>query len=238
MTLQRVMPAALPLPWSSRRPRFRRVDSPPPFQLTARNLAILHAVARFRFLSSTLIIRLAGGSAQQVLRRLQLRFHHGYLDRPTAQVAQFAHVFDFSNRPFIYGLGRAGALVLAEAGIPLKEKLDWTAKNARVTAQFFAHPGLPPLSWRGSVLGSLFTYQKIMKFFGGRSHCLENRKSCHFCVPVLKASPFPKKLLLQPIASLWLRSDAYPLCKDLKTGASWRTRLCQPVTWFFLTAFG
>ena len=133
------MPATLSRPTSLRRPRFRRVEAPPPFQLTPRDLAILHAVARFRFLSSTLIIRLVGGSSQQILRRLQLLFHHGYLDRPTSQVAQLAHAFDFGNRPLIYGLGRAGAHVLAEAGIPLKEKLDWTTKNARATAQFLAH---------------------------------------------------------------------------------------------------
>src|SRR5271166_6279388 len=133
------MPATLTPPQSSRRPRFRRVEEPPPFQLTARDVAILHAVARYRFLSSTLIIRLFGGSSQQILRRLQLLFHHGYLDRPTSQIAQLAHVFDFGNRPFIYGLGRVGAQVLAEAGIPLKERLDWTRKNARATAQFLAH---------------------------------------------------------------------------------------------------
>ena len=133
------MPATLLRPQPFRRPRFRRVEEPPPFQLTARDLAILHAVARYRFLSSTLIIRLIGGSSQQILRRLQLLFHHGYLDRPTSQVAQLAHAFDFGNRPFVYGLGRAGAQVLAEAGIPLKEKLDWTTKNARATAQFLAH---------------------------------------------------------------------------------------------------
>ena len=133
------MPATLLRPQSFRRPRFRRVEEPPPFQLTVRDIAILHAVARYRFLSSTLIIRLIGGSSQQILRRLQLLFHHGYLDRPTSQVAQLAQAFDFGNRPFVYGLGRAGAQVLAEAGIPLKEKLDWTTKNARATAQFLAH---------------------------------------------------------------------------------------------------
>jgi hypothetical protein len=133
------MPATLLHSQPFRLPRFRRADEPPPFQLTARDLAILHAVARYRFLSSTLIIRLIGGSQQQILRRLQGLFHHGYLDRPTSQVAQLAHAFDFGNRPFVYGLGRAGAEVLAEAGIPLKEKLDWTTKNARATAQFLAH---------------------------------------------------------------------------------------------------
>jgi hypothetical protein len=53
--------------------------------------------ARYRFLSSTLIIRLIGGSAQQILRSLQLLFHQGYLDRSTSQVAQLAHAFDFGN---------------------------------------------------------------------------------------------------------------------------------------------
>jgi hypothetical protein len=86
-----------------------------------------------------MIIRLIGGSPQQILRRLQHLFHHGYLDRPISQVAQLAHAFDFGNRPFVYGLGRVGAQVLAEAGIPLKERLDWTTKNARATAQFLAH---------------------------------------------------------------------------------------------------
>jgi hypothetical protein len=66
-------------------------------------------LARYRFLSSTLIIRLIGGSAQQILRSLQVLLHNGYLDRPTSQVAQLAHAFDFCDRPFLYGLGRAGA---------------------------------------------------------------------------------------------------------------------------------
>ena len=52
-----------------------------------------------------MIIRLIGGSAQQILRRLQVLLHHGYLDRLTSQVTQLA----FGNRPFLYGLGRAGA---------------------------------------------------------------------------------------------------------------------------------
>jgi Replication-relaxation len=112
---------------------------PPPFRLTERDFAILYAVARFRFLSSTLIIHLAGGSTQQILRRLQLLFHHGYLDRPPAQVAQLAHAFDFGNQPFIYGLGSMGAQVLAKAGMPVIERLDWRTKNVRATVPFFAH---------------------------------------------------------------------------------------------------
>ncbi len=126
-------------PPASRRRRFERVETPPPFRLTARDFAIIHAVARFRFLTSTQIIRLAGGSAQQILRRLQLLFHYGFLDRPKVQAAQLAHVFDFGNWPFVYGLGQVGAHALAARGISLKEELDWTAKNARAVALFLAH---------------------------------------------------------------------------------------------------
>jgi hypothetical protein len=133
------MPATLTLSQSSRRPRFRRVEEPPPFRLTARDIAIVHAVARYRFLSSTSIIRLIGGSQQQILRRLQGLFHHGYLERPKYQLAQLAHVYDLGNPPFVYGLGRVGAQVLAEAGISLKEKLEWTTKNACATEHFLAH---------------------------------------------------------------------------------------------------
>src|SRR5208337_1684652 len=92
------MPATLLRSQPFRRPRFRRVETPPPFQLTARDLAILHAVARYRFLSSTLIVSLVGGSPQQILRRLRLLFHHGYIDRPTSQVAQLAHAFELACR--------------------------------------------------------------------------------------------------------------------------------------------
>ena len=122
-----------------RRPRFRRAETPPRFELTARDLAIIHLVARFRFLSSPQIVRLVGGSGQQILRRLQLLFHAAYLDRPVAQKQQLAHVLDDGNRPFVYGLGREGARVLAEAGTGIADRLDWTTKNARATARFLAH---------------------------------------------------------------------------------------------------
>jgi hypothetical protein len=96
-------------------------------------------VTRFRFLSSLQIVRLIGGSPQHLLRRLQGLFHHAYLDRPVAQRLQLAHALDDGNRPFIYGLGPRGANVLAEAGWPVSDRLDWTTKNARATALFLAH---------------------------------------------------------------------------------------------------
>ena len=67
-------------PKGARSPRFRRRKQPPAFELTARDLAIVNVVARFRFLSAPQITRLVGGSHQQVLRRLKFLFDAAYLE--------------------------------------------------------------------------------------------------------------------------------------------------------------
>ena len=126
-------------PKGARSPRFRRRKQPPPFELTARDLAMVSLVARFRFLSSLQITRLVGGSHQQILRRLKFLFDAAYLDRPPAQKLHLAHAIDDGNRPFIYGLGRQGAHILAEAGLPVRDRLDWTTKNNSAKALFLAH---------------------------------------------------------------------------------------------------
>jgi hypothetical protein len=119
--------------------RLSRPRKLPALRFTERDLAILRAVARFRFLSSDQIIRLVGGSPQGLLVRLKLLFYHALLDRPRHQHAQLALFFDAGNRPLVYGLARKGAQVLAESGIAVDAKLDWTTKNARATAAFLAH---------------------------------------------------------------------------------------------------
>lgn len=119
--------------------RLSRPQNPPGFRITDRDIAILRAVARFRFLSSDQIVRLVGGSAQALLVRLKLLFYHAYLDRPKHQHAQLALFFDEGNRPLVYGLARKGAQLLAELGFVVDAKLDWTTKNARATATFLAH---------------------------------------------------------------------------------------------------
>ena len=74
---------------SIRLPRFKRVAAVEPMQLTERDRDILRQVRRHRFLRSSHILALIGGSSQQVLRRLQRLYHHGYLDRPRAQIDYF-----------------------------------------------------------------------------------------------------------------------------------------------------
>lgn len=119
--------------------RLSRPKKLPGLRITARDLAILTEVARFRFLSSAQIARLIGGSEATLLVRLKLLFYHVYLDRPRHQHAQLALFFDEGNRPLVYGLARRGAQLLSEQGAAVDASLDWTTKNARATAAFLAH---------------------------------------------------------------------------------------------------
>jgi hypothetical protein len=105
-------------------------------QLTERDLTILAHVARHRFLSSAQLIALDGGSPQNLLRALRLLFDHGFLDRPTAQLA---NVPAEGPRPFVYGLGKKGAQALHEHGHRINGGLDWTEKNKRAGNKFIAH---------------------------------------------------------------------------------------------------
>lgn len=119
--------------------RLTRPAHPPGFRITDRDIAILAAVARFRFLSSQQIVRVIPGSEHALLVRLKLLFFHQYLDRPRHQHAQLAMFFDEGNRPLVYGLARKGAQLLASLGLAVDAKLDWTLKNARATSAFLAH---------------------------------------------------------------------------------------------------
>ena len=71
---------------SVRLPRFTRAKQITAPQLTARDREIIRFVFAHRFLRSTHIHALIGGSRQQVLQRLQRLYHHGYLERPRAQI--------------------------------------------------------------------------------------------------------------------------------------------------------
>ena len=94
---------------STRLPRFRRVAEPPPIRLTGRDLDVLGQVRKHRFLRSTHLAQLIGGSQQQLLRRLQRLYHQGHLDRPRAQLDYFHQT---GSKPIVYGLGRKGARLM------------------------------------------------------------------------------------------------------------------------------
>lgn len=120
-----------------RLPRFHRAqDRAIQFQLTSRDLEILRQVATHRLLRSSHITALLEGSAQQVLRRLQLLYHHGYLERPRAQLSYF-HAL--GSEPMVYGLsGKGAGLLRRELDLPF-HRMHWTGKNAAVGRLFLEH---------------------------------------------------------------------------------------------------
>lgn len=92
-----------------RRTRFERCTSIPRIQLTTRDIDILAHLDRHRLLRSSDISNLVRGSRQQMLRRLQMLFHHGYIDRPRSQIEYFHRG---GSRPFVYALASRGVGLL------------------------------------------------------------------------------------------------------------------------------
>jgi hypothetical protein len=78
---------------------------------------------------------LVGGSSNAVLRRLQLLFHHGYLDRPRAQIDYFRH----GSRLLVYGIGSNGARELTQRFGVESSKVDWTSKNRAANRLYLEH---------------------------------------------------------------------------------------------------
>lgn len=119
-----------------RKPRFHRASEIAPIQLTDRDRMIVQCVFRHRFLRSWQIAALVGGSKQAVLRRLQLLYHHGYLERPRAQIEYYQ---PGGSRAFVYGLGDRGAELLRLGTNAPTRALEWSAKNRAVKRLFLEH---------------------------------------------------------------------------------------------------
>lgn len=120
----------------TRSPRFKRASIVAPVQLTSRDHSILRLIHRHRFLRSHQIIALLGGSPQQLVRRLQLLFHHGYLERPRAQLQ---YVERGGSQSIAYGLGnKGGALLRRELGITMNSN-SWSEKNHAVGRVYLEH---------------------------------------------------------------------------------------------------
>jgi hypothetical protein len=92
-------------------------------------------VLEHRFLRSTHILSLTSGSRQQVLRRLQRLFHHGFLNRPRAQLDYYRA----GSQPIVYALGNEGMKLLAGEDGLSPGKLDWTTRSRNVTRFFMEH---------------------------------------------------------------------------------------------------
>ncbi len=110
----------------TRNPRFKRVPDAAPLWLGERDWQIIRLVHRHRFLRSDQIISLVGGSRQQLLRRLALLFHHGYLERPRAQLV---YRVSGGTNTIIYGLGRKGGLLLRQQFGLTVYAHSWSERN-------------------------------------------------------------------------------------------------------------
>lgn len=120
----------------SRLPRFTRAAEIASIELTERDREIIRLVHRHRFLRSSHIVQLIGESGQPVLRRLQLLYHHSYLERPRAQIDYYHRG---GSRRMVYGLGSKGAVLLKRELKPAFHELDWGPKNRAVTRLFLEH---------------------------------------------------------------------------------------------------
>jgi DNA-binding Lrp family transcriptional regulator len=105
-------------------------------RLTERDRRIIRLVQRHRFLRSHQIVALMGGSLQQLLRRLKLLYHHGYLERPHCQLDSY---YRPGSHYIIYGLGNNSlAFLKQELNVDFRE-VSWGEKNRGVGRIFLEH---------------------------------------------------------------------------------------------------
>jgi len=113
-----------------RLPRFQRAAKVAAIRLTERDQKIIRLIHRHRFLRSNQIIALIGGSVQNLSRRLQWLFHHGYLERPRAQLQYYERN---GSQTIAYGLGnKSGSLLQLNPA-------SWGEKNRAIGRIYLAH---------------------------------------------------------------------------------------------------
>ena len=120
----------------TRLPRFRRAPEPPAFRLTDNDVAIVRLLARHRFLRSTHIATLVGRSLDRTNDRLSKLYHHGYLDRPRAQLDYYPTA---GSAPIAYALADRGARLLKERNGIDFANVEWSRKNREVGRPFIDH---------------------------------------------------------------------------------------------------
>lgn len=117
-------------------PRFRRASEPPAFRLTDDDVEIVRLLARHRFLRSTHIAALVGRSLDRTNDRLSKLFHHGYIDRPRAQLDYYPSA---GSAPIAYALADRGARLLIERDGADFANVEWSRKNREAGRPFIEH---------------------------------------------------------------------------------------------------
>ena len=103
----------------------------------ARDVEIIRQVARHRFLRSTHLFALIGGSPPRIGERLAPLYHAGFLDRPRSQIEY--HVRGGGSAPMVYALGTRGAQLLKIQDGLENADLDWARKNHTSGREFILH---------------------------------------------------------------------------------------------------
>jgi hypothetical protein len=116
--------------------RFERPATPPEFNITPRNLALLAYVAKHRLISSDDLAILDGGSTQNAKRELRRMWACGYILRPTMQLRTVAVT---GPQPLVYGLSNKGARLLREQGHHILANVDWSENCHRAGIAFIDH---------------------------------------------------------------------------------------------------
>ena len=121
-------------------PSHKRALNPPPFRLTKRDQMIVQSVFKFRLLSSQQIEALLFSSENRhskqsiCQRRLQLLYHHRFLDRLPIPV-----VLGEGRKPYIYVLDKQGVdLVVHLTGIEAK-RIRWRPHKNQLSWMFINH---------------------------------------------------------------------------------------------------
>lgn len=104
--------------------------------ITERDSEIVRLIHRHRFLRSNQIAALIGHGSPQLLRRLQLLYHYGYLERPRAQLDYY---HQGGSRCIVYGLGNKGAALLKQKFGDSFRPISWGEKNRAVGRILLEH---------------------------------------------------------------------------------------------------
>ena len=109
-------------------------------RVTERDRAIVLAVYEHRLLSSPQIEALffqsekSRGRQTSCQRRLQLLFHHGFLDRIALPI-----ILGEGRAPYVYALDEMGATLVASQSDIDRDEVDWRPKHNQVGHQFVTH---------------------------------------------------------------------------------------------------
>lgn len=131
-TILKIMVPRKPTTDQRRLPKKTRAKKPPIFQMTERDVELVRAVSKYRYLYVEQFAWLFPGSSQRGLEnRLRLLFHNKYLNRVV--------LVDSLSRKLIYAMTEKGARLLAEKDGVSREEIPWQRHLNQVSMAHIRH---------------------------------------------------------------------------------------------------